>query len=139
MQFFSTFLTLALTTTTVLAQVPFFGAPQSMAQVTPGEEVLVSVFQGASNSQFENVGIALGISQCFGACPGDDAPLGDVFYNGLYETTFVGTNRYQNFTVTIPSFYEAGTLAQVTAALLTLTGASAFPDLETISIPLQVV
>ncbi|KAF9069441.1 hypothetical protein BDP27DRAFT_1325349 [Rhodocollybia butyracea] len=135
---FSPSLTLAglasLATTSVLAQVPFFGAPQSLAQVSVGEDVLVSVFQGGSNSQFEDVAIALGISQCF-----DGANSLDVFYTGPFIATFVGTSRYQNFTVTIPSFYEAGQFAQVTAALFTLTGAGAFPALETIAVVLEVV
>ncbi|KAF9069440.1 hypothetical protein BDP27DRAFT_1363285 [Rhodocollybia butyracea] len=145
MRFFSS-LTLAglasLVTTSVLAQAPFFGAPQSLAQVTVGEDVLVSVFQGASNSQFEDVAIALGISQCFtgaDSCSGPGGGLVDVFYAGPFNATFVGTNRFQNFTVTIPSFYEPGQFAQVTAALFTLVGAEATPNLDTIAIVLQVI
>ncbi|KAE9406225.1 hypothetical protein BT96DRAFT_972014 [Gymnopus androsaceus JB14] len=140
MRFFCSLTFAGLAVTSVMAQVPFFGAPQNLTQVVPGENVLISVFQGDTNSQFEDVGIALGISQCFNnACPGTETGLGDVFYNGPFVPTFVGTNRYQNYTVTIPSFLEAGDLAQVTASLFVLTGAAAFPTLETIYIALEVV
>lgn len=77
--------------------------------------------------------IALGISQCFDgadSCSGAEGGLVDVFYTGPFIPTFVGTSRYQNFTVTIPSFYEAGQFAQVTAALFTLTGVSIQTTIE---------
>ncbi|KAF9031191.1 hypothetical protein BDP27DRAFT_1455817 [Rhodocollybia butyracea] len=133
----------SLATTSVLAQAPFFGAPQNLAQVTVGEEVVVSVFQGDTNSQFENVAIALGISQCFNgadSCSGAGGGLFDVFYTGPFNATgLVGANHFQNFTVTIPSFFEAGQFAQVTAALFALVGAEENPSLETTAVILEVV
>ncbi|KAF9068871.1 hypothetical protein BDP27DRAFT_1448092 [Rhodocollybia butyracea] len=78
-------------------------------------------------------------AQCDSACPGPDAGLVDVFYSGPFVPTFVGGSRYQNFTVTIPSFYEAGQDAQVMAALFSLTGAVGIPVLDTIAVILEVV
>ncbi|KAF9068874.1 hypothetical protein BDP27DRAFT_1326415 [Rhodocollybia butyracea] len=145
MRFFSTLTAglASLAATVVSAQTLSFGTPQNSTQVIPGEEVLVSVFQGDTNSQFADVAIALGIALCNGACPGTgpDAGLVDVFYSGPFVTTSVpgSSARFQNFTVTVPSFFEAGQNAQVTAALFTLTGAVGIPVLETIAVVLEIV
>ncbi|KAG8219053.1 hypothetical protein J3R82DRAFT_4809 [Butyriboletus roseoflavus] len=89
-------------------------------------ELIVTYFYQISMASCIQVGIALAVAPCSGACPQPQSQLGDVLYAGPWNpvTPKPGYGYIQDFTVTIPQSMPKGA-AIFTLTHLCLLGASA--------------
>ncbi|KAG2142808.1 uncharacterized protein EDB93DRAFT_1252270 [Suillus bovinus] len=101
-----------------LAQTIELGFPQNGDNFCPGQVVTAQVILPGSMAPVIQVGIALGIRSCVnGFCPDPADGLEYVLYAGPWtpEPHDSPNGNYQNFTVTIPSYFPEG------PAIFTLT------------------
>ncbi|KAJ5624030.1 hypothetical protein N7510_000339 [Penicillium lagena] len=112
------------------------------AKATAGDEYLVQIQQGDSLTNFEEIGIAIGITSCVqnGCFPAKEE-LGDLLYSGPFKPVFHttgGWEPYQNFTVKIPQSLPAGK-AQINVAHAYLVGAGLSPIMDTLNETVHII
>ncbi|KIJ16664.1 hypothetical protein PAXINDRAFT_56670, partial [Paxillus involutus ATCC 200175] len=89
----------------------YITAPAAGSTVTAGSEITVQVTVPDSLINFDEISVAIGLQSCpDGSCNPTDEYLGTILYQGPYtpQASGVGTNLFQNFTVTIPSSTSSG-------------------------------
>ncbi|KAI0695751.1 hypothetical protein C8T65DRAFT_664692 [Cerioporus squamosus] len=138
--FFLALASLAAFVSSVLAQRIAIGAPAEWTNVQPGQNITVRVDRPNTLSSSEEVAIVIGLWPCGGtACANIDVQevLGTVLYKGAYEPLLVapGLPPFQNFTVTVPSHFEAQQIS-LAVAHFSLIGAGLEPFLEVANITL---
>ncbi|KAJ5441914.1 hypothetical protein N7445_004921 [Penicillium cf. griseofulvum] len=108
-----------------LAQRAVIGLPKTGQTVARGDELIVQVQLPATASEYYEVAVAIGISDCTYGCYDASEQLGSIVYNGPFDPVYHETYLppYQNFTVTVPTWLSAGT-GQFNVAHFSLVGVS---------------
>ncbi|KAF8262821.1 hypothetical protein EI94DRAFT_1742469 [Lactarius quietus] len=123
------------------------GNPQPNTNITPGKISRILTDSRAwigSKTQYQDslegsqeVAIVISLLQCpqNEPCPSPFGELGSILYIGPYNPQFppITTPDHepqQNFSVQVPTFFQAGYIAQLAVTHLTLTGAGPFPLFE---------
>ncbi|KIJ59728.1 hypothetical protein HYDPIDRAFT_100131 [Hydnomerulius pinastri MD-312] len=123
-----------------LAQSITIALPTEGSTVTAGSNIIVQIDKPMSLTGSEEVAVVIGIEPCNnGVCNPPSDGLGDILYNGPYNPQVIqgAWNPYENFTVTVPSWYSG--LAQIDVAHVYLLGAGLAPYLETESTTINIV
>ncbi|KAF8624057.1 hypothetical protein AX15_006072 [Amanita polypyramis BW_CC] len=146
MKYFNTVFLFFFTLVSVaLGQSVVIGYPAPGKKVHRGHHLTVEIDQPNSIQGSWTVGVAIGIASCAdpqSPCLPASQGLSTVLYNGPYYPKLHQPPpikpRYQNFTVSIPSWMPKGP-AQLNVAYAGLFGAAAFPYFQAINQTLIVV
>ncbi|KAF8834789.1 hypothetical protein BDN67DRAFT_975749 [Paxillus ammoniavirescens] len=113
----------------------YITAPAAGSTVTAGSEITVQVTVPDSLINFDEISVAIGLQSCpDGSCNPTEEYLGTILYQGPYtpQPSGVGTNLFQNFTVTIPSSTSSGQ-AILGVANFYLDGTGYTPNLNVVN------
>ncbi|KIJ16666.1 hypothetical protein PAXINDRAFT_168173 [Paxillus involutus ATCC 200175] len=89
----------------------YITAPTAGSTVTAGSEITVRVTVGHGPVIWDEISVAIGLQSCpDGSCNPTNEYLGTILYKGpcTLQLSGVGTDLFQNFTVTIPSSTPSG-------------------------------
>ncbi|TBU42877.1 hypothetical protein BD309DRAFT_991377 [Dichomitus squalens] len=115
-------------------------APAANTTLTLGETFVIDVERPDSLTGSRDVSVAIGLLSCVdrapsGTCDDIDSAwmMGDILYAGPYHPVApVGTNEYENFTVTVPGDFQPGP-AVLAVAHFALVGELFWPYLEVLN------
>ncbi|EJF56659.1 hypothetical protein DICSQDRAFT_71036 [Dichomitus squalens LYAD-421 SS1] len=115
-------------------------APAANTTLTLGETFVIDVERPDSLTGSRDVSVAIGLLSCVdrapsGTCDDIDSAwmMGDILYAGPYHPVApVGTNEYENFTVTVPGDFQLGP-AVLAVAHFALVGELFWPYLEVLN------
>ncbi|KAF9524265.1 hypothetical protein CPB83DRAFT_898019 [Crepidotus variabilis] len=138
---FSSFFVAALSIVGAAAQASCIGSPAAGSNISPNQQITVQVVRPNSIQGSTEVGLAIGLLMCQqNPCPPPSGQLGSVLYTGQFSPQPMGMGQYyQNFTVTVPSYFQAPNKAQLATARLHLIGAGPSPNLELNTVSLNIV
>ncbi|KAG6377887.1 hypothetical protein JVT61DRAFT_14673 [Boletus reticuloceps] len=127
MQLFKAVLSLALLTSSVLAQSTQLLYPPPGSTLTAGSSITVQVGMGGFPENIDNVALVIGLAQCYGGtCYPASSYVGNVLYQGPY-TPITGQN-YANYTVNVPQTFTGN--ASLNVINLFLVGAEFEPIVD---------
>ncbi|KAF8552435.1 hypothetical protein OG21DRAFT_1486191 [Imleria badia] len=126
----------------VVAQSIFIAQPAANTNVTAGSDIIVQLDKPMVLTGSEDIAVVIGIFPCTyaaSACPDVTDVLGDILYSGPYTASLIpgAWNPYENFTVTIPSWYSGR--VQLGVAHFYLLGAGFSAELQFANTTLNVV
>ncbi|KAE8153245.1 hypothetical protein BDV25DRAFT_39003 [Aspergillus avenaceus] len=133
-------ITIPLLAATVSAQNARIGFPVQDQELTRGENITVMVQKPNSLTGSIEMGIAIGLASCDARpCLPANETLGRLLYHGPFKPEFHEPRfgPYENFTVTVPRELMKGK-GQLNLAHMVIVGASAWPWLDTMQVPVVI-
>jgi len=155
MKFTSVTLPILALITSAVAQRAFIRNPAAGTTVHKGGQVTVQLVRPNSIQGSQEVGLALSVQSCPSSpcpsspcpsspcppspCPPAEQQLGVVQFIGQYNPQLheIPGNPYQNFTITIPDFFESGK-GEIISTRFHLIGAGPSPVLESNVVEVQI-